>query len=213
VSGVREPLTSGTLPIVKLYAESPATRFRQLFTDILAVAWVYVWISVGMKFYDLVQKLAVPGQKLEGAGNGLSDNLNRAGDRIDDVPGVGDSVAAPFRSAANAAKGLANAGRDQQEIVGDLAWALTFMLLAVPLGLVLFVWLPLRVRWIRRASSAAQLRGGSAGRDLLALRALATQPLRRLTKLDPQIATAWRRGDPDAVEALARLQLRSLGLR
>jgi hypothetical protein len=77
---------------------------------------------------------------------------------------------------------------------------------------VLFVWLPLRVRWVRRASAAARLRDVSSGRDLLALRALATQPLGRLVRLDPQIAAAWRRGDPDAVEALARLQLRSLGL-
>jgi hypothetical protein len=198
---------------VKLYAENPATRFRQLFTDILVVVWVYVWISLAVKLYDLVQKLAVPGQKLEGAGNGLSDNLGRAGDRIDDVPGVGDSVAAPFRSAANAARSIANAGRDQQEIVGDLAWALALMLLVLPLALILFVWLPLRVRWVRRASSAARLRGVTAGRDLLALRALATQPLGRLVALDPHIAAAWRRGDPEAVGKLASLELGSLGLR
>jgi len=210
---MRKSPNTGTLSLVRIYADRAAPRVRQLLTDLLVIAWTYLWIRLGMKLFDLVEKLAVPGQKLEGAGNGLADNLGSAADKINDVPGVGNAVAAPFSKAAEAAKSLANAGRDQQEIVGDLAWALTFMLLAVPLGLVLFVWLPLRVRWIRRASSAAQLRGGSAGRDLLALRALATQPLRRLTKLDPQIATAWRRGDPDAVEALARLQLRSLGLR
>jgi hypothetical protein len=201
------------LRIVKLYAENAATRFRQLITDILVVVWVYVWISLGAKFYDLVQKLAVPGQKLEGAGNGLSDNLGRAGDRIDDVPGVGDSVAAPFRSAANAARSIATAGRDQQEIVGDLALGLSLMLVAVPLALVLFLWLPLRVRWVRRATAAARLRGVTAGRDLLALRALTTQPLRRLVALDPHIAAAWRRGDPEAVSKLASLELGSLGLR
>jgi hypothetical protein len=198
---------------VKLYAENAATRFRQLFTDIIVVAWVYVWITLGMKFYDLVQKLAVPGQKIEGAGNGLADNLGRAGDRIDDVPGVGGSVAAPFRSAADAAKSLADAGRDQQEIVGDLALALSLTLVALPLGLVLFVWLPLRVRWVRRATAATRLRGVTAGRDLLALRALTTQPLRRLVAIDPHIAAAWRRGDPEAVSKLASLELGSLGLR
>ena len=86
------------------------------------------------------------------------------------------------------------------------------MLLAVPIGLVLFGWLPLRIRWMRRAASAAALRNAKAGRDLLALRALATQPLRKLTRLDPQIASLWRKGDPEAVELLARLQLRSLGM-
>jgi hypothetical protein len=198
---------------VKLYADRAATRMRQLITDLIIVAWVYVWIRLGLRLFDLVQKLAVPGQKLEGAGNGLADNLGKVGDKIGDVPVAGDSLAAPFADAAKAARSLATAGKDQQEVIGKLSWALTFMLLAVPLGLVLFVWLPLRIRWVRRASAATKLRGAKAGRDLLALRALATQPLGRLAKLDPDIATAWRKGDPDAVESLARLQLRRLGLR
>jgi len=198
---------------VILYADRTGPQIRQLITDLLVVAWVYVWIRVGMRLFDLIQKLAVPGQKLEGAGNGLADNLGKVGDKIGDVPVAGKSLAAPFGDAANAARSLASAGQEQQDVVNQLAWALSFMLLAVPLGLVLFVWLPLRIRWVRRASAAAQLRGVQAGRDLLALRALATQPLRKLAKLDPDIATAWRRGDADAVESLAQLQLRRLGLR
>jgi hypothetical protein len=196
-----------------LYADRAGTRLRQLITDLLVVAWVYVWIRLALKLFDLIQKLAVPGQKLESAGNGLASNLGSVGGKVHDVPGVGGSLATPFNNAANAAKSLANAGQDQQDVVNDLAWVLALMLLLVPLGLVLFVWLPLRVRWIRRASSAAQLRRAKAGRDLLALRALASQPLGRLAKLDPEIATRWRKGDPEAVEALAALQLRRLGLR
>jgi hypothetical protein len=196
-----------------LYADRAAPRLRQVLTDAFVIVWVYAWITLGMKLFDLIQKLAVPGQKLEGSGNGLADNLGGIGDRINRVPGVGDDVAAPFGRAAEAARSLGAAGRDLQQVVDQLAWIVSLLLVAIPLGLVLFVWLPLRVRWMRRAGSAARLRGGTAGRDLLALRALTTQPLRKLTKLDPQIATAWRRGDPEAVEALARLQLRSLGLR
>jgi hypothetical protein len=198
---------------MKLYAERPATQLRQLVTDVLVVVWVYTWVYLGTRLYDLVQKLAVPGQKLEDAGDGLADNLGRAADRINDVPGVGGAVAAPFGKAAEAARSLASAGRDQQQVVDDLAWVLSVLLVALPLALVVFVWLPLRFRWVRRASAAARLRGGSTGRDLLALRALATRPLGALVRLDPQIAAAWRRGDPDAVDSLARLELRSLGLR
>lgn len=198
---------------MKLYADRAPTVLRQLLTDVLVIAWVYVWIRLGMRLFDLIQQLAIPGQKLEGAGNGLADSLGNVGNRIDDLPGAGNALAAPFGRAADAARSLANAGRDQQEVVNDLAWIVSLMLVALPLALVVFVWLPLRLRWIRRATGAARLRGVGAGRDLLALRALATQPLGRLTKIDPQIAAAWRRGDPDAVEALARLELRSLGLR
>ena len=85
--------------------------------------------------------------------------------------------------------------------------------LIFPLGLVLFGWLPLRLRWMRRAGAARALRNAPAGRDLLALRALAGQPLRRLTRIDPDVAQAWRRGDQATVDALAALELRALGLR
>jgi hypothetical protein len=198
---------------MKLYADRAPVALRQFLTDALVVVWVYAWIRLGMALFDLIQKLAAPGRKLEGAGNDLASNLNSAGDKINGVPGVPDSVAAPFKNAATAATSLANAGREQQDIVNNLAWVLSVVVVVIPLLLVVGIWLPLRIRWVRRAGSAARLRAVTAGRDLLALRALATQPLKRLVKIDPEIAALWRRGDPEAVEALARLELRALGLR
>ncbi|GAA2355114.1 hypothetical protein [Dactylosporangium salmoneum] len=198
---------------MKLYADRAPVAIRQLVTDAFVVVWVYAWVRLGMALLDLIQKLAVPGQKLEGAGDGLARNLTSAGDKIKDLPGVPDSVASPFSDAAGAATSLADAGREQQTIINDLAWVLSVVVVVVPVLLVIGVWLPLRIRWVRRAGSAARLRTAAAGKDLLALRALATQPLKRLLSLDPQIAALWRRGDPEAVEALARLELKGLGLR
>jgi hypothetical protein len=198
---------------VKLYADTPGAALRQLITDLLVVAWIYAWVRAAMWLQDLVQKLAVPGAKLEGAGGGLADNLAEAGGKVGRVPLVGDELTAPFNRAAEAARAVADAGRDQQELVGDLALALAAALLVFPVGLVLFGWLPLRVRWMRRASAAAALRAEPAGRDLLALRALAGQPLRRLARIDPHVAAKWRAEDPSTLDALAALELRSLGLK
>ncbi|MFG3701212.1 hypothetical protein ACGF5C_25365 [Micromonospora sp. NPDC047620] len=198
---------------MKIYADRFPTAVRQLITDLLVVAWVYGAVRGALWLHDLVQKLAVPGQKLEGAGGGLADNLAEAGGKVGRVPLVGDELTAPFERAAGAARSLAEAGRDQQELVDQLALALAVAVLVFPLGLVLFGWLPLRVRWMRRAASAARLAAVPAGRDLLALRALATQPLGRLTRIAPDVAEAWRRGDDATVDALAELELRQLGLR
>lgn len=198
---------------MKIYADRVPTAVRQLVTDLLVVAWVYASIRAAMWVYDLIEKLAVPGQKLEGAGTGIADNLSDVSGKVGRVPVVGDDLTEPFESAANAARSLADAGQGQQDVVADLALALSLGLLVFPLGLVLFVWLPLRVRWMRRAGAAATLRDAPAGRDLLALRALANQPLRKLTRIDPDVAEAWRRGDDDVVDALASLELRALGLR
>ncbi|MEH0824445.1 MULTISPECIES: hypothetical protein [Micromonospora] len=198
---------------MKIYADRFPTAVRQFLTDLLVVVWVYAAIRFAMWLHDLVEKLAVPGQKLEGAGGGLADNLADAGGKVGRVPIVGDELTAPFTRAADAARSVAEAGRDQQELVGQLALGLTVAVLVFPLGLVLFGWLPLRLRWMRRAGAAKALAGAPAGRDLLALRALAGQPLSKLTRIAPDVAEAWRRGDDATVDALAALELRELGLR
>ena len=198
---------------MKLYADRLPVAIRQLILDILVVIWVYAWVRAGIWVHDLVLKLGVPGQKLEGAGSGIADNLADAGAKVGRVPLVGDELTAPFSRAAQAARSLAEAGRAQQEIVGNLALVLALLVVAVPLALVLFVWLPRRLRWMRRAGVAAEVRDEPAGRDLLALRALASRPLHELTRLGPDIAQSWRTGDASAVDALAALELRDLGLR
>ena len=66
---------------------------------------------------------------------------------------------------------------------------------------------------MRRAGVASVVRDEPAGRDLLALRALATRPLNQLAALGPDIAQSWRAGDASAVDALAALELNGLGLR
>jgi hypothetical protein len=197
---------------VKLYADRLPTAIRQLVTDLLVVIWIYLWIRAALWVYDMVQKLGVPGKELETAGGGIADNLSDAGGKVGRVPLVGDQLVKPFGGAADAARSLADAGRQQQQIVGRIALVLALVAVAVPLALVLFGWLPLRVRWIRRAGVATSVRDAPAGRDLLALRALSSAPLSDLTRLGPDIAQSWRNGDPEAVDALADLELRKLGL-
>ena len=192
----------------------PATALRQFLTDLLVVVWVYVWVRLGMRLFDLIQKLAVPGQKLEGAGNGLADNLKGAGDKIDGVPGVPDSVAAPFDSAATRPGRWPTRAASSRRSSTTWPGSSSVMLVAVPLALVVFVWLPLRIRWMRRAGSAAETRAApTAGRDLLALRALATQPLGRLVKIDPEIAALWRKGDKHGGRGPRQPGTARLGLR
>jgi hypothetical protein len=198
---------------VKIYADLPGVGLRQFLTDLLVVAWVGFWIRASIWVYDKVSTLAVPGRKIEGAGEGMASGLSDAGNKVGSVPAVGDQLSAPFDKAANAATALADAGRAQQAAVHDLAVALVILVLVVPLALVLLGWLPLRLQWIRRASLAASLRSRPSGRDLLALRALTRQPLRRLVRIHPDPASAWRDGEEAAMRSLANLELRTLGLR
>src|SRR2546430_9621943 len=198
---------------MKLYADNPARRGRQILADLFALAWLIVWIWLATQFYGMILKLAVPGQKLASAGDGVAGGLSDAGSKVHKVPVAGASLSEPFTKATDAARSLADAGRGQQQAVHELAWILALLLLAVPVAVVLFGWLPLRVRWVRRATAAAGLRGGEPGLDLLALRALATQPLRRLSPVADDPVAAWRRGHPTTLAALPHLALERFGHR
>ena len=67
---------------MKLYADRVPVALRQLLTDIAVVIWVYAWIRAGLWIHDTVLKLGVPGQKIEGAGTGIADNLADAGSKV-----------------------------------------------------------------------------------------------------------------------------------
>jgi hypothetical protein len=198
---------------VRIYADRAGKSLRQFITDVVVVAWVAFWVWASIWVYDKVSSLAVPGQKIENAGTGIAGGLSDASDQVGGVPAIGDSLSAPFDNAAAAANALAEAGRAQQAAVHNLALTLVALVLVVPLGLVLFGYVPLRLRWMRRASLAVALRQRATGRDLLALRALTRQPLRRLVAIHPDPATAWRDHDTRALDSLAALELRTLGLR
>jgi hypothetical protein len=198
---------------MKVYAERPWRLTRQIVADVALGAWSLLWIWSAVWLYHFVHKLAVPGQQLESAGDRLAGNLADAENRAAAVPLIGRSVAAPFGSAAEAARGIADAGRTQQAAVGDLATVLAWFTACVPILIALMLWFPFRALWIRSASAAARVRKRPGGAELLALRALANAPLRRLSDLDEDVVAGWRTGEQSCIDALARLELRRLGLK
>jgi hypothetical protein len=197
----------------KVYAEKPFRFVRQLVTDVFVIAWTGAWIWLGHQVFELIMKLATPGRKIEDAGNGLADNLADAQSKADSIPLVGDKLGIPFGKAAEAARSLADAGQSQQDVVHDLALILGWAIGGIPILLVLALWLPLRVRWVRAASAASRLRRRQGGVELLALRALTNAPMRRLATLPDDTAEKWRAGDRGTMDSLAALELRRLGLR
>ena len=127
------------------------------------------------------------------------------------MPFVGDDLARALGTGTTAGDSLSSSGR---EIAATAATAGTAVLAAVVLlGVVpvVAVWLTLRVRWVRTAASARSAR--AADPDLLALQALTRRPTRRLLAVTPEPGAAWRGGDPEAVAALAAVELDALGLR
>lgn len=198
---------------MKLYADQPARRARQATADLVALLIVFATVWLATEVRERVLRLRAPGQGLVDAGSGLSGTFDAAADNADDVPLVGRPLADALHTGSAGGARLSEAGRWQIEAVESLALWLTVALIAVPVTLLLIVWLPRRVRYAREAGAAIRLRDqGPDGHDLLALRALITQPLSRLASAGP-VGAGWRTGDPETVADLAGRELRRLGLR
>jgi len=82
------------------YATTPVRMTGQLVSDILAAAWITVWVMIGLAVHHAIAAIAGVGRQVNDSANGLSENLNSAGDSADRIPLVGDTVAKPLRAAS-----------------------------------------------------------------------------------------------------------------
>ncbi|PSL45251.1 hypothetical protein B0I31_12728 [Saccharothrix carnea] len=197
---------------MKWYADRPPRLLWQVLADLLAVAWTWFWVKVATAVGDSVRALRAPGDGLSDAGQSLTDTFGDAADKARDVPLVGDRLAEALERGRSAGGTLSDAGQAQVQAVESTALWLTIALIAIPLAFVLITWLPLRLRFARRAAVARRLR--DQGRlDLLALHALNTLSLRDLAAFPGDPVEGWRRQDPEVIQALAARRLRANGVR
>ena len=195
---------------MKLYAETPGLRTRQLVRDLAVLAWMAAWVAAGVALYRLVEKLAVPGARVEQAGSSFAGDIAEIQQKVGRLPVVGGELQDPFGRLAGVGRTLAAAGVTQQEVVHQLALWLGVVVAVVPIVALLLVWLPRRVSWAREAGAASRLRMDGADLELFAIRAVANRPLRDLHRVTPDPAGDLRAGE---YQALADLELRALGLR
>ena len=194
---------------MKIYAERPGLRARQVLSDVMVVVWVVVWVRIGMRVHDLVEALATPGRRMEEAGADFSGAVSRLGGQADDLPFIGDRLGAAFGTVAEGGRSLERAGVAQQDAVHTLALWLGVLLAALPIAWLLVRYVPGRLRWVREATAAARLRASGADLRLFALRALTSVPLHELRRVSDDPAGDYEAG---RFHDLAALELASVGL-
>lgn len=198
---------------MKLYADRPRRLTTQVLGDLAVLVLVWLAVRLGRGTTSRVSELAEPGRDAEATALQLAGRLRGAAKDVADAPLVGGTLAGPFRDLASTSRDLAASAQAYQDTVARVALLAGVLVAVAPILLVLLAWLPRRVAWVIEASAAARLSRSPAAADLLAVRALARQPLRRLAQLGPDVVTGWKAGDPAATAALARLELLDLGLR
>lgn len=198
---------------MKLYADTARRRTFQIVVDLMFVAWLVMWVWIGLVVHDGTMALAAPGRQTDESASAMAGQLRDAGGRLDDVPLIGDEVATPFDKAADASDGLAAAGRSLVEAVEKLALVLGLSIALIPILVVMAFYVPGRLRFIREATAGLKFIDSADDLDLFALRALTNQPMRVLAKVSGDPAGDWRRQDPDVVRRLAELELKDVGLK
>jgi hypothetical protein len=202
---------------MRLYAQRPDHRARQLAADLGLLAWAALWVLLARAVHGAVLALAGPGEAVADLGRSISQTMGSAAGAAEDVPVVGDELSSPFDALGEAGGSVTGAGQGAADAVSTLATVLAVSLVVLPVGWLLVRWLSWRLGWLREASAAERLlRYGAEGTvdlELLAARAMATAPLPQLARLPAGTGAGWRAGDPEALHALAGLELRRLGLR
>ena len=199
--------------MVKLYADVPARRTRQVVGDVWLVAWSVLWIWVAVRLHELIMNLATPGLAIAEGATDLAGSITSAGESISSVPLVGETLGTPFDGMSDAAMSIADAGQATADAVALLARFLSIALAVLAITSFAVFWVPFRIGFVRRATAAQRFVDANEDLDLFALRAMARQPLHVLARITDDPAGAWRRGDQPVINALAALELREEGLR
>jgi hypothetical protein len=194
------------------YSSHPLRTILQLFSDLIVIGWTWLWVLIGLAVHAAISTIAEAGRKVESGANGVAGNMDSAGDTASKVPLVGDALKKPLTAAGDAAREIASAGHSIDSTATWLAVLLGLAVAAPPILAFVMPWLFLRLRFFLRKLRILGLAATPAGIELLALRALANRPLRRLTAVNPDPVGGWRRSDPVTVLGLAAVEARSAGI-
>lgn len=195
---------------MKIYAETPRKRTRQIIQDAILLGWILMWVLFGSVAHDVVAKLAEPAASVARNSDSLSDSLAEISDQVDGVPVVGGALEEPFSSSSRAAAAVARESREQRELFLTAALWIGLFIAVGPIAVSLLLYLPFRIRWVRQATAADRIRLDADDLYLFALRAVANRPFTELRKATPDPGAALAAGD---YAALARLELEQLGLK
>jgi len=199
---------------VRLYPDVPARRTETIVRDLVALALIVLFGWLAVEVHDAVDRLAVLGAGVRGAGEAVDGGFEGAADRVEEVPLAGGRIADALRGAGAETGGevaeLGASGEDAAHRLADVLGLLTF---GLPTLLVLLRWVPARAAQVRTLTAAERVLrepGSPERRRAIAMRAAFSLPYGQLVQYtrDPLGDLAAERYDPLVAAALEDAGLR-----
>ena len=197
---------------MRIYSSRRGQLASQLAGDVAVLVWTVLWAVVGFAVDGAVAALAGPAREAARTARDLAGQLGDAANSAAQVPGLGDQLRRPFDAASGSLGDLVATADRQAASIERLATVMGWLVFLIPVATVLVVWLPRRIRFVRRARAAQRFIDAAADLDLFALRAMANQPMHVLAAISDDPVRAWRSGDRRVIDALADVELRQAGL-
>ena len=181
--------------------------------DIGVIVWVVVWVALGvLMWHDVRAQTQLSGDVIK-VGAAVKDTGQALG-VVGGLPLVGGSIGDFAARIEKMGAEVAADGRDSQGGVERIAVIAGLGVGVLPAAMILFLYMPVRVRWRRYVGAVADALPGSSGdpafEQYLARRAADTLRWDRLRALSDDPWRAIARGD---YRALADAELARLGLR
>lgn len=165
-----------------------------MLADVFVIAWLLVWWWASRVIHGAIDAIAGPARSTQQAALDLSGSMSDAGATAGQIPLVGSELSTPFDSAAGTLDGIASSAADQVATIERVADIAGWVVLLIPVGIVLALWLPVRLRFFTTARATRRFIDASSDLDLFALRAMATQPMPALARISDDPVGAWRSG-------------------
>jgi hypothetical protein len=203
-----------------IWSERPGPRLREVAADVATVAWLGLWVTLGLRLFDGLSQLAGAGRLIRDGGNNLLGAGGSVAGAVEGVPLVGEGAATSIRDAFDAtARPVVQFGLDLERLLLIIAALLGLIVVAIAVVPWLNRYLPWRIERFRRLNAGARVirrgavlaaEGGNRQLDeILASRALHRLDYADLLAFTPDPFGDWHSGRFDR---LIQAELESIGL-
>ena len=125
--------------------------------DAFVVAWGLFWWWAGRLTDTTIRAIAEPSRHVAGALRQMRDNIGGAAGRVGEIPYVGGDVRVPFDRLTGDVDGMIASADGQVHAIENAATLMGWVTFALPLLLLIIIWLPWRLRFVRRSSATLAL--------------------------------------------------------